>query len=139
VTRDDLLAFVRGHRLAVAATISHGGEPSAAVVGIAATDGFELVFDTLGSSHKAVNLRANGKIAIVIGWDDEQTLQIEGIADEPEGGELERLQRIYFGAFPDGPVRLAWPGITYFRVRPIVLRYSDFRSESPNLVTLRFD
>ena len=30
-------------------------------------------------------------------------------------------------AFPDGPTRLSWPGIAYFRVRPRWVRYSDFR------------
>jgi len=139
MTRDDLLAFVRDHRLAVVATVSASGEPEAAVVGIAASDGFELVFDTIETSRKAVNLRANGKIAVVVGWDGECTLQIDGVADEPAGGDQARIKRLYFGAFPDGPTRQAWPGITYFRVRPTVLRYSDFRVDPPKLVTLRVD
>jgi hypothetical protein len=36
-------------------------------VGIAVTDRFEVVFDTLGSSRKARNLRANPSIALVLG------------------------------------------------------------------------
>jgi hypothetical protein len=69
----------------------------------------------------------------VIGWDD-QTVQYEGVADEPRGAELEALQQIYFARFPDGPERLAWPGITYFRVRPTWLRYSDFRATTPVII-----
>ena len=39
-------------------------------------------------------------------------------------------------AFPDGPERLAWPGITYLRVRPTWIRYSDFRPASARIVEL---
>jgi hypothetical protein len=37
------------------------------------------------------------------------------------------LKRVYFDAFPDGPQREQWPGITYVRVRVTWARYSDFR------------
>jgi pyridoxine/pyridoxamine 5'-phosphate oxidase len=136
VTRDELLAFLRRHRLAVVATVSASGGPQAAVVGIAVTDALELVFDTLGSTRKAANLRGGGRIALVIGWDEEQTVQLEGVADEPTGTELAVLQRRYFEQFPDGPSRLAWAGITYFRVRPTWIRYSDFRGPEPRIVEL---
>jgi hypothetical protein len=56
-------------------------------------------------------------------------VQYEGVADVPSGTELERLKQVYFEAFPDGPSRLSWPGITYIRVKPMWIRYSDFRSE----------
>ena len=47
-----LLEFMRRHRLAVAASVTATSTPQAAVVGIAVTDRFELVFDTLESSGK---------------------------------------------------------------------------------------
>jgi hypothetical protein len=73
----------------VLATTAPDGSPEAAVVGSAVTDALELVFDTLDSTRKAVNLRNDPRIAFVIGWDDEQTVQLEGLADEPRGPELE--------------------------------------------------
>ena len=99
----------------------------------------ELVFDTLGSTRKAMNLRRDGRVAVVMGWDEGQTVQIEGVADEPTAAELERLRRTYFAKFPDGPTRLAWPGLTYFRVRPTWVRYSDFRGAAPVVVELPVD
>lgn len=123
----ELLAFLRQHRYAVQASTAAGGAPQAAVVGIAVSDALELVFDTLGTTRKAQNLRRDPRIAFVVGWDDEQTVQLEGIADEPSGDELARLKRVYFARFPDGPEREAWPDITYFRVRVTWARYSDFR------------
>jgi len=133
--RAALLAFIRRHPLAVVASVAATGAPQAAVVGIAVTDQVELVFDTLGDSRKARNLRRDGRAAVVIGW-DEETLQLEGPTDEPSGPELERLQRSYFQAFPDGRSRLSWPGLTYFRIRPTWARFSDFRSDPPRIVQL---
>jgi general stress protein 26 len=126
MTRTDLLNFLRKHRLGVLATVSPAGEPEAAVMGVAVTDELELVFDTLDATRKCENLRKFPHIAFVIGWDAEITVQYEGIADEPKGAELDRLKRVYFAAYPDGPARQSWPGITYFRVRPVWARYSDF-------------
>jgi PPOX class probable F420-dependent enzyme len=131
MTRAGLVAFVRRHRWAVVSTVSPEGAPQAAVVGIAVSDGFELVFDTLGSTRKARNLRRDGRVAVVVGWDEERTLQIDGVADEPAGEELDALRRVYFAAFPDGPTRLGWPGITHVRVQPRWLRYSDFSGREP--------
>jgi len=121
-----LLGFLRKHKLGVLSTVSPHGEPQSAVVGIACTDDFELIFDTLDSTRKVANLRKLSKIAFVIGWDEEITVQYEGIADEPNGAELERLKEAYFLVYPDGRERQQWPGITYFRVRPTWARYSDF-------------
>jgi len=53
-------------------------------------------------------------------------VQLEGIADEPTGAERDRILEAYFAAYPDGRDRLAWNGITHFRVRPTWIRYSDF-------------
>jgi len=125
--RAELLAFLRRHRYAVQASTAADGAPQAAVVGIAVTDQLEIVFDTLSTTRKAHNLRQDPRVALVVGWDEEQTAQLEGVADEPTGDELARLKHVYFAAFPDGPERERWPNITYVRVRPTWARYSDFR------------
>ena len=127
MNRAELLAFLRRHRYAVQASTAPNGAPQAAVVGIATTDALEIVFDTLDSTRKAQNLRSNPRIALVVGWDEEQTVQLEGVADEPQGDELGQLKRAYFDAFPDGPGREQWAGIIYVRVRLTWARYSDFR------------
>jgi hypothetical protein len=46
MTREALLPFMRSERYAVQASVSPGHGPQATVVGIAVTDGFEVVFDT---------------------------------------------------------------------------------------------
>ena len=127
MTRAELVPFLQKHRLGVQSTVSPSGEPQAAVVGIAVTPQLEIIFDTVENSRKCRNLRADPKIAFVIGWDEEITVQIEGIADEPKGDERDRILEVYFAAYPDGRDRLSWTGIIHFRVRPSWIRYSDFR------------
>ena len=124
--RDALLDFLRRHRYAVQASTGPNG-PQAAVVGFAVSDALEIDFDTLATTRKMTNLRADARIALVIGWDDEQTVQLEGLADEPKGEELVRIKRVYFASWPDGQEREAWKDITWVRVRPSWARYSDFR------------
>ena len=137
----ELLTFLRSHRYAVEATASASLAPQAAIIGIAATDQMELVFDTLASSRKAANLRTNPRVALVIGgWNDAdpRTVQYEGVADLPSGAELEEVKQVYFATFPDGPTRLSWPGITYVRVKPVWVRVSDFTSDPPTITERTF-
>jgi hypothetical protein len=139
MTPREILDFVRAQRLAVEATVAASGAPQAAMIGIGVSERLELVFDTLGSTRKAVNFRSNPRMALVIGGfdpKDPRTVQYEGIADEPSGAELERVKALYFEAYPDGPSRASWPGITYVRVRPTWLRYSDYRTDPPIIVEL---
>jgi general stress protein 26 len=137
MTRLELLDFMRGHSLAVQSSVSPSGAPQAAVVGFVVTEDLEIVFDTLEATRKVQNLRANPKIAFVIGGltnRDERTVQYEGIADEPTGAELHRLKEIYFQSFPDGHQRQSWPGLVYVRARPLWIRYSDYNRSPPEIV-----
>jgi hypothetical protein len=137
MTPKALLGFMRTHRYAVQASVNREGAPQAAVVGIAVSDEFELIFDTLKNSRKAVNLRLDPRIALVIGGEtpgDERTLQVEGLADLPQGPELERVRGLYLARFPSGAERQVWAGSVYVRVRPHWFRYSDFNRDPPEVL-----
>jgi hypothetical protein len=142
MTQAELLQFMRGHSLAVQASVSPSGAAQAAVVGIVVTDDFEVFFDTLETTRKVQNLRANPRIAFVIGGltnGDERTVQYDGVADEPCGAELDRLKELYFQSFPDGRQRQSWPGLVYVRARPIWIRYSDYNRTPPEINEFHFD
>jgi general stress protein 26 len=114
----------------VIASRGQDGAPQAALIGVAATDQAEIVFDTSRSSRKHRNIAADPRIALVIGLDDEVTVQAEGIADLPRGEELRRCTEAYFAQYPDGRQRATSPDIVHFRVRLTWLRYSDYRPDS---------
>jgi uncharacterized protein YhbP (UPF0306 family) len=135
--RLELLAFLRRHSWAVQASTAPRVSVQAALIGFAVTDDLQIVFEALESTRKIQNLRRNPRIALVIGgWTagDERTVQYEGVTDEPQGEELERLKEIYLRRFPSGWSRKSWPGWVYVRARPTWLRYSDFTSKSPRVV-----
>jgi general stress protein 26 len=139
MTLSDLLPFLRRHRYAVQASVTPIGAPQAAVVGIAVSDDLEIVFDSLESTRKVQNLRRNPAVSLVIGGctpGEDESLQLDGVVDEPAGADLERLKQVYYAQFPDGPTRLAWPGLVYLRVRPRWLRYSNFKKDPPEIVEM---
>jgi len=141
VTRAGILEFMRSQSLAVQASVSPRGTPQAAVVGFIVTDDFEIIFDSVDSARKVVNLRRNAACAFVIGGmlnGDERTVQVEGIIDEPAGVDLERLKELYFVRFPDGRARQHWPGLIYLLVQPRWLRFSDFNQSPPAITEFTF-
>jgi pyridoxine/pyridoxamine 5'-phosphate oxidase len=135
MTPASLLLFLRCHRLAVVSTVRNGA-PQAAVVGVAVMDNLDIIFDTLSTSRKHANIIADPRVALVIGWDAEQTVQIEGIADRPSGDELAACKEAYFAVWPDGREREKWAGIAYVRVRARWLRTSDFGQSPPQIEEL---
>jgi pyridoxine/pyridoxamine 5'-phosphate oxidase len=135
-SRTELHRFMTHQRLGVVSSIGPDGTPQSALVGIATTPDIEVVFDTVKSSRKYGNLVARPRCSLVAGWSGEQTVQLEGDAEELSGAELERFHAVYFSAWPDGPTRLSWPGITYFVIRPRWIRYSDFAPNPPLIVEI---
>ncbi|HKF52220.1 MAG TPA: pyridoxamine 5'-phosphate oxidase family protein [Candidatus Acidoferrales bacterium] len=145
ISRSELLEFMRANPLATVATVSHEGAPAAALVGVAVSDQLELVFDTVDTSRKFRNVQRSPRVAVVFGAagayesgnHDERTVQYEGIADVPSGEELKRIQEeIYLKQFPDGRDRLKWAHITYVRVRPVWMRYSNYNVGPPEIAEL---
>jgi len=133
ITRSQLIRFLQRQRLGVVSSLAADGAPQSAVVGIATSESGEIVFDTLGASRKARNLRRDPRISLVV-WENERTVQLDGLADEPTGAELERLREVYFAVDPDGRERLSWPGLTHFRIVPSWARYSDFEASPDRLI-----
>jgi len=133
-----LLEFLTSCKLGALSTIGPQGEPQSALVGIAVTPEFEIVFDTVSSSRKFANLARDPHAAFVIGWQGEVTVQFEGIAKLLSSTDLSHYHEIYFRAFPDGPARLKWKGISYYVVAPKWIRYSDFDKSPPEIEEFRF-
>lgn len=137
ISRRELLAFMGQELYAIEASVNEDGGPQAAIVGVVVSEQLEVFFDTLASSRKSRNLRKRPDAALVLGptaagsaW----TVQVEGPADEPTGDDLARLLRLYLARFPDGRERQQMPDITYWRVRPAWIRFSDFSVAPPRTV-----
>jgi len=81
--------------------------PQAAVVGIAITDRWELLFDTVTQSRKHQNLVANPRVAFVIGWEHERTVQYKACRASHGGGAARRAG-LYSTVSPMAPPQ-SWP------------------------------
>ncbi|HEX9167862.1 MAG TPA: pyridoxamine 5'-phosphate oxidase family protein [Roseiarcus sp.] len=123
---EEVLDIVRRKRLVVVSTVDDSGRPEAALVGFALTERNEIVFDTLGSSRKAVNIGRRAATALVVGWDNDITVQIEGDARRPQGDDLTYAKTAYFREWPDGRARENWPDIAYIAVKPRWLRFANY-------------
>jgi Pyridoxamine 5'-phosphate oxidase len=130
---DGLYSFMRKQRYGVISSLSPSETPQSALVGIAITPQLNIIFDTVKTSRKYRNLTERPTCSLVVGWSGEQTVQLEGVAEEPEGADLKRYQASYFTVWPDGPGRMRWPGITWLVVYPLWIRYSDY-SQTPRLI-----
>ncbi len=133
--QSDLLDYLRSQRYGVLGSLSPALEPQGALVGYAVTPAFEILFDTIRSSRKYINLLAHPRVSFrVAGLSmvdgvpgaDERTVQYEGAAEELSGEALQRLRPIYFAAWPECIEHQQWEGITWFVIRPLWARYSDY-------------
>ncbi|GGB17404.1 pyridoxamine 5'-phosphate oxidase family protein [Puia dinghuensis] len=138
MTTEFLVQFIRRHSIAALATTSGNHQPEAAIVGIAVTDDLEIVFDTVRGSRKYPNLIECPRVALVIGWKHETTVQYEGVARELAGAEDDVYREVYYSVYPDGRQRAAtWEGLVHFVVRPQWIRYSNF-NEPVRIEEMRF-
>ena len=128
ITKELIYQFIAGQKLGVVSTVNSNGKPESAVVGIAVSESLDIIFDTVKASRKYENILNNADIALVIGWDNEITVQYEGTAEIlGDGDEAQQLREIYYEIYPDGRERAAtWPGLVHIKVTPNWIRYSDF-------------
>lgn len=121
-------------RIGVLSTIHEDGAPQAAVVGVSERDGYELVFDTFPDSRKYKNLKADPRVAMVIGWENDITIQYEGVAEEVSAADKADYLRTHIAKIPHEKTYVEM-GAVPFRIRPTWLRYCDYSVDPP----LRFE
>ena len=130
---DEMLAFWAERHLCTVTTLMPDGRPHVVPLGVALDPVARVAWAiTSPATQKVANLRRDPNVSAVIGFTDEGTLQYEGVADEPAGEDLARIQHVYFEAFPDGPSRLTWAGITYVRIRPSWLKFTSYTDAAKN-------
>lgn len=103
---------------------TRGGErgPEAALVDLAVTDDGELVFDSRSEARKIAHLRADPRVALVVGFGDE-SLQIEGLAGVVTGPARLTFGHLYEARFPGS--RALDDEFAVVVVTPRWLRYYD--------------
>jgi len=119
--------FIKAHSLGVVATAHETGQPEAAVVEYGEIDQFNIILDIFDNSRKFQNIQKNSRVAFVIGWDDNITVQYSGVAELLVGEELARAKEAYFIKNPRAKKWDGREGIVYIKITPTWIRYSDLR------------
>jgi hypothetical protein len=121
------------------ATVSQESIPESAFVGIAVTPDLKIIFDTIADTRKHENLLLNPNISFVVGWNNDRTLQYQGIAKIPTPTELENLLPTFFEIFPEKNVKNEnLREIAYFYVEPTWIRYSDLNEDTRQIEEMSF-
>jgi general stress protein 26 len=126
--KDLIYQFITQQKLAVISTINGNRNPESALVGIAVSINLEIIFDTVTTSRKYQNILHNPNVSVVVGWDDEITVQYEGNAMVlGNDGDADNMREIYYRAYPEGRERAdTWPGLVHIKVSPKWIRYNNF-------------
>lgn len=120
-----ILDFIKKQKLAVLSTVTPQNSSQSAVLEFGETENLEIIFDTFSTARKYKNIKQNNNVSLVIGWDENITIQYEGKAEELLGEEKEKYKKKYFEKNPDAKRWENKPGMTYFKVIPTWIRYSD--------------
>ena len=133
-----ILEFIKKHTLATIATVDSSDSPQAAVLEFSETDNLELIFDTFSTYRKYINIQNNPKVALVIGWDNDITVQYEGIAFELKGDEIKKYQNIHVAKLPKAKKFVDMDVVRYFKVTPKWIRYSDLSVNPWNVFEVNY-
>ena len=127
--KQKVLAFIKSQELGVITTVSPGGLPEAAIVGISEMEDLSLIFGTFKQYRKYTNLKQNPRIALVTGWED-ITVQYEGVAQELSGSEREQAKQIHIHKLPHSQKFAELPEQCYFKIKPLWIRCTDYSNDS---------
>ena len=131
-----IAAYVREDGRAIVATVTPGGEPEAALVGITALDDGTLIFNVVPGARKLANLAANGRVAVVVGTTGHDSVQFEGVAVIAEGDEADHYAAEFERLMPGS--RSRYEGYEVIVVRPDWLRVYDVAHRPPLVAEARW-
>jgi general stress protein 26 len=133
--------YLHGQKICVLATTAQDGQPEVAAMAFTETQDLEIIFQTPQASRKYVNLKARPYIAIVVGWEltTFDTVQYEGVARElTDEAEIDKYRQIHLAKNPYSKRYAYLAGNSFFVVTPTWVRYTDFKSDPPNEIVLKF-
>ncbi|MCO5217083.1 MAG: pyridoxamine 5'-phosphate oxidase family protein [Thermomicrobiales bacterium] len=121
----DYISFINTYSLGVVATVAPDGNPSAALIGMAAMSSGQILLCAKGDGRTLRNIRDRSRVALVFSRDDIETIQIEGDAVIPGGDDLTRFLAEWRLANPNSGIFKPGSDLILVVVQPTwVRRYS---------------
>lgn len=128
-TAEELYDFLNATPLMVISTINADGTPEAAVVGFGQTKDLQILIGTNKTTRKYQNLMRDPHVALVIGWDKGQTVQMQGEARELGEHELDIVRDNYWVKNPHAQKHAANPDERNFIITPTWIRFTDVTTQ----------
>lgn len=110
-------------------TVNSTKLPESSVVEFSQAPALEIIVDMFVTTRKYRNLQTNPYVALVVGWDEDKTLQYEGVASELKGKEEQKYRKMYFRKLPASQSFEKHGELRFFKIRPTWIRYSDFSAK----------
>lgn len=132
-----ILKFLKQNHLCVISTVNRIGHPQSAVMEYAETNNMELLISTFRKYRKYPNLVERKFVAAVIGWDEGVTVQYEGEAHELRDEELKKMKSVYLTKLPEAKKWEGMEGISYFRVKPTWIRYTNMKAHPWQVIEIK--
>lgn len=129
--------FLKDNETCVLATVTKDGVPQAATVGYSVDGDFNFLIGTNKNTRKYQNLMKSNKVALVIGFLGPKTVQLEGLAKELE--ITDKRVEDHLAKLPGAVKFKIQLGQTYFLVKPIWLRFTDYSENQQIFETKVFE
>lgn len=143
--RLEALHFLKNHHTMVISTISPSNDPQAAVIYYVVDEMFNFYFMTSLGSKKSENLRANGKVAFVVGAGPTvATMQGGGVAESLNEQEAQVFYKLIEEISLKSPwqwplILLSKKGFCTFRIKPIWMTWLTLdKDQYPDVATEQF-
>lgn len=135
--KDTILSFLKENKLAVLSTVDNN-KPESAVIFFSETEDLGIIFDTFNTYRKYRNLEDNQNVSLVIGWDNEITVQYEGVAKELQGREIDEGVKIHLNKLPHMAKWYEMEQTRYFQIRPKWIRYANLGANPHEVFEVEF-
>lgn len=130
-TEQQVIDYLKKHRVMTLATVTQGGAPMAHTVEYA-SDGETIYFITNGTTRKAGNIRLNPRVALTVDEDYDDWSTIKGVQLEAEAvvltdqAEIEKAAAVYIAKFPFVANFPPNPQLAFVRVTPLKGFFLDY-------------
>jgi uncharacterized pyridoxamine 5'-phosphate oxidase family protein len=142
--KQKILDFLKTHSLTVLSYTNSNQMPQSAVVEYMVTDNLEILFNTFSDKRKYKNITEKPNVSFVVGWTWEEniTIQYEGVAHELTGAQLLKYSGMYFKNLPSAKqfaeVFKHLGSLAFFKVEPKWIRFSNFSKEPWEVFEVNF-
>ncbi|MCA9834679.1 MAG: pyridoxamine 5'-phosphate oxidase family protein [Thermomicrobiales bacterium] len=130
----DHITFINAFPLGVVATIQSDGNPSAALIGMAATDTGEVLFCAKSDGRTLRNLHQHSRIAVVFTDGDTTSLQVEGDARIPVEDDLAACLDAWLAANPTSGISKPESDLVLLAVQPAWVRQYSVTTGTPAIL-----